>query len=212
MIFEREQQGKRRAQYGAKLIEGLAEYLPGQYGKGFSVVNLKNMRMFFQIYAPSIGQAVPAQLPISDSPDGMLGTPLRIGQALPAQFKLSWTHYQVLIRVEHNDARRFYEIEAINQHWSYRQLRRQVASSLYERLALSRDKDKVMALGEQRADFGEPPRHVQNAVCAGIHGARGTHGIQRDGTGLSPDRQPAKVYARTGQGFFVRGAAETVLV
>lgn len=60
MIVEREQQGQKRAQYGTKLIKGLSEYLTEQYGKGFSIVNLKSMRKFYQIYSPSIGQSLTA--------------------------------------------------------------------------------------------------------------------------------------------------------
>ena len=63
-----------------------------------------------------------------------------IGQSLSAQFNLNWSHYQILMRIEDEAARRFYEIESVNQQWSVRQLQRQVGSSLYERLALSRDK------------------------------------------------------------------------
>jgi len=75
---------------------------------------------------------------------------------LSAHFKLSWTHYQVLMRIENESARRFYEIEAVNQQWSVRQLSRQVGSSLYERLALSRDKDTVMALANEGQHIGKP--------------------------------------------------------
>jgi len=91
MIVEREQQGQKRAQYGAKLIKGLSRYLTEQYGKGFSIVNLKSIRKFYQIYAPSIGQS------------------------LTALFKLTWTHYQILMRVDNESARRFYEIEAASE-------------------------------------------------------------------------------------------------
>jgi len=149
MIVEREQQGQQRAKYGASLMKGLSEYLTEQYGKGFSFANLKNMRQFFQTYAPSIGQTLSSLFAVSDSPIGMLGAPVRKSQTLSSFFKLSWSHYQILMRVENDDARRFYEIEAVNQQWTFRQLQRQVGSSLYERLALSRDKDAVMALANK---------------------------------------------------------------
>jgi len=148
MIVEREQQGQQRAKYGAGLIKGLAEYLTGQYGKGFSIINLKSIRKFYLVYAPAIGQT-PSALSVSASPTDRLGMPERKGQTLSALFRLSWSHYQILMRVEDDAARRFYEIEAVSQQWSFRQLQRQVASSLYERLALSRDKDAVMALANQ---------------------------------------------------------------
>jgi len=137
MIVEREQQGEKRAQYGAKLIKGLSEYLTEQYGRGFSVVNLQSIRKFYQVYAPSIQQTLSAK---SENEKG---------QTLSGQFRLDWSQYQVLMRVENDDARSFYEIESASQQWSVRQLRRQVASSLYERLALSRNKEKVMELANR---------------------------------------------------------------
>ncbi|MCL2700590.1 MAG: PDDEXK nuclease domain-containing protein [Phycisphaerae bacterium] len=173
MIFEREQQGQQRAKYGANLLKGLSGYLTGLYGKGFSVVNLQSIRKFYQVYAPSISQTLSSFPVVSDSPDStlgtpvrkqqtlsaisaksdsrneMLGTPVRKGQTVSVQFKLSWSHYQILMRVENAAARRFYEIEAVSQQWTFRQLQRQIGSSLYERLALSRDKDKVMALANE---------------------------------------------------------------
>jgi hypothetical protein len=149
MIVEREQQGRKRAQYGSKLIKGLSEYLTEQYGKGFSVSNLKNIRNFYQVYSPSIQQTAFAESKKSQSLISLFDTGAQKGQSLSAQFNLTWTHYQILMRIDGDAARRFYEIETVNQQWSVRQLQRQVGSSLYERLALSHDKDKVMALANE---------------------------------------------------------------
>lgn len=156
MIVEREQQGQQRAQYGAKLIKGLSEYLTECYGRGFSVVNLKNIRKFYQVYSPSIGQSTTALSEKSESMISVFSEILQKGQSLTAQFKISWTHYQVLMRIENEDARHFYEIETLNQQWSVKQLQRQVGSSLYERLALSRDKDKVMTLANKGQTMDNP--------------------------------------------------------
>jgi predicted nuclease of restriction endonuclease-like (RecB) superfamily len=146
MIVEREQQGQKRAQYGAKLVKGLSEYLTEQYGRGFSVANLISIRKFYQVYSPSIGQSAIALSERGNSPYSTFDASAQKGQSLISQFNLGWTHYQVLMRIEDEAARRFYEIETASQHWPVRQLQRQVGSSLYERLALSRDKDRVMAL------------------------------------------------------------------
>lgn len=162
MIVEREQQGQKRAQYGTKLIKGLSEYLTEQYGKGFSVVNLKSIRKFYQVYSPSIGQSLTALSENNEKFDSLISVfdaNVQKGQPLTAQFKLSWTHYQNLMRIENEAARRFYEIETINQQWSVRQLQRHVGSSLYERLGLSRDKDKVMALANEGQTV-ESPRDI----------------------------------------------------
>jgi hypothetical protein len=144
MIVEREQRGQKRAKYGAKLIKGLSEYLTEQYGRGFSVTNLKGFRSFYIVYAPSIGQ-MPSDLSESNqNSTNVLDKATQIGQMLSAQFKLGWSHYQILLRIADEAARSFYEVEAINQQWTVKQLQRQVGSSLYERLAFSRDKGSVM--------------------------------------------------------------------
>jgi predicted nuclease of restriction endonuclease-like (RecB) superfamily len=165
MIVEREQQGQKRAKYGTNLIKGLSEYLTEQYGRGFSVVNLKSIRKFYLVYAPSKGQTVTALSEKNEKFDSALSVfsaTTQKGQSLSAQFRLSWSHYQILMRIENVDARRFYEIEAVNQQWSVRQLQRQFGSSLYERLALSRDKDKIMTLA-QKGQVIDNPRDLFKA-------------------------------------------------
>lgn len=156
MIVEREQKGQKRARYGANLIKGLSEYLTEQYGKGFSVVNLQSIRKFYQVYAPSIRQTVSAESESENSLMSIFDMGIEKQQTSFAKFVLTWSHYQILMRIEDDAARRFYEIETGNQQWSVRQLRRQVGSSLYERLALSREKDKVMALANEGQTVKSP--------------------------------------------------------
>jgi predicted nuclease of restriction endonuclease-like (RecB) superfamily len=120
-IVEEEQRGKSRADYGKKLLEGLAGRLSDGFGKGFDVSNLWNMRQFYQTY------------PILD-------TVCR---------ELSWSHYRILMRVEKPEARSFYEIECAKNNWSVRELDRQKSSLLFERLALSKDKKGLMKLAQK---------------------------------------------------------------
>ncbi|MDR0374086.1 MAG: PDDEXK nuclease domain-containing protein [Nitrososphaerota archaeon] len=154
MIVEQEQKGKEHSEYGSDLLKKLSTHLTGRFGKGFSATNLKYARQFYQTYAPSIQQlnstkaktnVVNRQSPIDEFnlQKLSLNRQSMFGE-LP--FKLSWTHYQVLTRIKNADERHFYEVEAINQQWSVRQLQRQYNSSLYERLALSRNKAEVMRL------------------------------------------------------------------
>jgi len=131
MIVEREQQGEKRARYGAKLIKDLSEYLTEGLNKGFSAVNLQNMRKFFLVYSPSIGQTVPALSEKGNSQSSGFDASAQKQQTLSATFNLGWSHYQILIRIEDGAARNFYEIETVSQQWSVRQLQRQVGSSLY---------------------------------------------------------------------------------
>ena len=169
MIVEREQQGQKRARYGSKLIKGLSEYLTECIGKGFSVVNLQSIRKFYQVYAESIQQTRSAKLEKEQSLPALseknnylikiFDGDLQIQQTASAKFGLTWSHYQILMRIENEQARRFYEIEAEKLQWSVRELGRQVGSSLYERLALSRDKDKVMELAKV-GQLVEKPRDI----------------------------------------------------
>lgn len=119
-IVEEEQKGNKRAEYGENLIKNLSKKLTQEFGKGFSERNLEQMRKFYIAYS--------------------------IPQTLSAKFKLSWSHYLILMRMENLDERSFYEIEAVQNNWSLRELRRQIDSALYERLVLSRDKEKIKAL------------------------------------------------------------------
>jgi predicted nuclease of restriction endonuclease-like (RecB) superfamily len=163
-IVEDEQQGEQRAEYGKAVLKELSVRLTERFGKGFSERNLEQMRFFYSLYSQQflkyetlsrksqISQTVSAKLQIADNQlDAIQQT-----VSIKSQFTLSWSHYLVLMRVENPDARRFYEIEATQQQWSVRQLARQCASSLYERLALSRDKKEVMRLANEGQTIEKP--------------------------------------------------------
>ena len=113
-----EQGGKDTAEYGQGLLEELSKQMTKDFGKGFTVANLKNMRQFYLIF-PN-------------------------GYALRSE--LSWTHYRSLMRVENEKARNFYLEEAIKSNWSIRQLDRQINSFFYERLLSSKNKEEVSKL------------------------------------------------------------------
>ena len=106
MIVEQEQHGRKRAEYGRGLLAELSKYLTERFGRGFSVQNLKNFRQFYMTYSPAIAQTVSAQLekPKRQSLIAESGlSPIRqslIGESLP--FRLSWTHYLVLIRIQND--------------------------------------------------------------------------------------------------------------
>ena len=81
------------------------------------------------------------------------------------EFSLSWNHYQILMRIENPDERHFYEIESKRQNWGYRWLQRQYASSLYERIALSQDKDKVLSMAEEGQIIEQPSDIIKNPIA-----------------------------------------------
>jgi predicted nuclease of restriction endonuclease-like (RecB) superfamily len=119
-ILEDEQQGKERAEYGKYVVKYLSQNLTPVYGSGFSVRQLETMRQFYRAF------------PITN--------------ALRSQ--LNWTQYRMLIRIEDEDKRTFYIAESIKNHWTSRQLERQINSHLYERLLLSNDKESVLAIAK----------------------------------------------------------------
>jgi predicted nuclease of restriction endonuclease-like (RecB) superfamily len=158
-IVEHEQQGAERAGYGKELLKELFVRLTEEFGKGFSTTNLKLMRQFFIENRHRIGQKPTNQFPsrqIGQSLTDQSGIFQTASEKLSAAdpdrvrtFTLSWTHYVCLLSIRNPDERSFYEIEAASQDWSLRELKRQIASALYERLALSRDKKSVRKLAEE---------------------------------------------------------------
>ena len=157
-IVEREQQGEARASYGAALLQSVSKRLVNEFGNGFSKRNLELMRRFFVEYRVRyrIAQTVSAQLHIGVLRSHQKNYELQttapaddVGMndaAVP--FTLSWSHYILLVGIANVSERRFYEIESTSCNWSVRELKRQYNSGLYERLALSRDKDGIRKLAQ----------------------------------------------------------------
>lgn len=141
MIVEEEQQGKEKAEYGKRVLKELSEKLVAEFGKGFSEDNLSNMRKFYLVYTN--------QFNINISETVSRKSPNSIQQTVSAQFKLTWSHYLKLMRITDANERNFYEIEAIKNNWSLRELQRQHDSALYTRLALSKNKEEVLSLGQK---------------------------------------------------------------
>jgi predicted nuclease of restriction endonuclease-like (RecB) superfamily/predicted GNAT family N-acyltransferase len=133
MIVNEEQNGKQRAEYGKQIIKELSSRLSTEFGKGFSVTNLQQMKNFYNIYGKQQTVSVKSE-------DGIVQN---------NNFQLSWSHYLFLMRIDNIDERKFYEIETFENNWSLRELRRQFDSSLYERLSLSRNKKAIKELSEK---------------------------------------------------------------
>lgn len=160
-IVEEEQRGQRRAGYGARLLAQLSLRLTRNYGRGYSVDNLEAFRQFYLAYPQLISETVlrKSTLPaISEtvsrkSAAASGAAPPRPGRLHP---DLSWSHYRCLLRVGHEGARDFYEIEAVKQGWSVRELSRQAGSLLFERLAKSRDKAGVLRLASRGHEVTKP--------------------------------------------------------
>ncbi|MFZ2634058.1 MAG: PDDEXK nuclease domain-containing protein [Desulfosalsimonadaceae bacterium] len=161
LIVEHEQHGEKRAEYGKHTLKEVSDKLTKEFGRGFSLTNLKMMRQFYVMQKEQISQTPSGQLPCA-----------RKGQTLSDQlpvkgkntkinsssvcFSLSWSHYVFLMGIKSADERTFYEIEATQQDWSLRELKRQFNSGLYERLALSRDKTEIRKLARDGHIISKP--------------------------------------------------------
>ena len=142
-IVEEEQGGKRRAGYGEQVLMELSSQLTIRFGRGFPVDNLQNMRTFYLVYSA---------IDISETPSRKSS----VGkyETLSRKFTLGWFHYVLLMRIADPVERTFYEREAAERNWSFRQLERMYRTSTFERLQISKDKAKVRALMTRPA-----PRH-----------------------------------------------------
>ena len=169
-IVEEEQKGKKRAGYGEQLIAELSEKLQKDFGVGYGATNLKLFRQFFLAY-PSflkgrIGHTLSDQsLSAGEIPvPTFLAYPVEIGHTPCDQLwepgvlhqNLAWSLYRHLVRVESSSARAFYEIEAVRNNWSARELERQINSLLYERLALSKDKKGLIRMAKKGQEIQTP--------------------------------------------------------
>ena len=135
-ILETEQQGKERAEYGAYLLKTLAKKLEPEYGSGFSFRQLNFCRQFYRMYP--------------------------IMNALRSQ--LNWTQYRLLIAIGDDSKREYYELEAINNCWTARELERQINSQLYERLLLSNDKERVLAVARRERIPQQPYEIIKDPM------------------------------------------------
>jgi len=164
-VVEFEQNGSDRAAYGKRLLQALADRLKEGEIKGVGATNLKLARQFYLVFrqigqtasdqftaGSSMSQTAPDQLPPGDIVQPTASAELNLAnsvQTLSRHFTLGWSHYVELLTLDDTAERRFYEIEAAANQWTVRELQRQIASSLYQRLALSRDKEEIRRLATE---------------------------------------------------------------
>lgn len=166
-IVENEQQGNGRAQYGKHVLQKLSIRLIESFGTGWSYSNLRQIRQFYMVYGNltnTVCQIENDKHCLSNSENITKSSTSKQLVECEPRFTLSWSHYLILMRIDNVEARNFYEIECTQQQWSVRQLSRQVGSSLYERLALSRNKEDVMRLACEGQTLEKPADIIKNPL------------------------------------------------
>lgn len=185
IIVEYEQENPERAEYGKQTLKALSKTLSLEFGKGFSVSNLQFMRRFYQVY--------------------------RIQQTLSV--KLSWSHYCELLSISDADKRSFYEKEAVNANWSVRELKRQIESSLFERLLLSRgdaNKEQVLSLALKGNEIAEPADIIRDPYVFEFLGLPEDKPILESDLERALVQQIEKFLLELGRGFMFVGTQQRV--
>ena len=148
-IIEEEQNGQERAAYGKLILKNLSQRLCRKYGRGFSVDTLEKTRRFYITYLREFEKSATLsrnlEIPIFSS-------------------NLSWSHYELLMRIRRTEARKFYEIEAQRNNWSVRELRRQIASLLFDRLAKSKDKTGLLGMSCKGQEINTPEDAIKDPM------------------------------------------------
>lgn len=159
-IIEEEQKGAHRADYATYLIKELSIRLNKLYRTGFGISTLKDIRQFYLTYSGT---------------DKTIGHAVR-GQSFPSfNPNLGWIHYRALMRVSRKEARQFYEVEAIKNRWSGRELERQIGSLLFDRLAKSKDKKGLLRLAQQGQEINKPEDAMKEPLILEFLGLPESH-------------------------------------
>lgn len=185
IIVEHEQNSQERAAYGKQTLKALSKELTKEFGKGFSVSNIQFMRRFYQTY--QIQQTV--------------------------SVKLSWSHYCELLTISDDNKRSFYEKEAINSGWSIREMKRQIATSLYERLLLSdgkANKEKVLAIAEKGIEMAQPADMIKDPYVFEFLGLPENKPLMESDLEKALVEQIEKFLLELGRGFMFVGTQQRV--
>ncbi len=187
IIVRYEQNDNLRAEYGDKTLKVISKELTNEFGKGFSVSNLQFMRRFYQQY--QIQQTV--------------------------SVKLSWSHYCELLSISDENKRSFYEKEAINSNWSVREMKRQINTSLYERLLLSKgdfNKEQVLALAANGVEISEPADIIKDPYVFEFLGIPEDKPVMESDLEKALVEQIEKFLLELGRGFMFVGTQQRITI
>jgi predicted nuclease of restriction endonuclease-like (RecB) superfamily len=198
-IVEAEQQGEKRADYGKAVLNRLSERLQQEFGNGFSVSTLTQMRKFYLTY----------QIVNHLQKSHTLRTKSDIPEFLP---NLGWAHYRILMRIDNPDARRFYEIESNKNNWSSRILQRQVNTLLYDRIAMSKDKSGLIKLAEEGHQVLQPSDVVKEPVILEFLGVPQAHQMTESKLETALISHMQSFLLELGKGFAFVGRQKTIIL
>jgi len=196
LIVEHEQKGNVRADYASQTLIQLSNELNKEFGKGFSVDNLENMRRFYIEYQNSETLSRKLEMPGKSSLARKSETVSRI---------LSWSHYLILLRIENDDERRFYEIESARSNWSVRELQRQFDSGLFERLILSKSNKQVKQLSKKGQIISRPEDIIKDPYILEFLGLEEHHSYSEAELETAIIDKLEEFLLELGKGFFFVG-------
>ena len=185
IIVEHEQDSKTRAEYGTQTLKELSKKLTAEFGKGFSRSNLQNMRAFYLIYQ----------------------------KCQTVSGKLSWSHFCELLSISDDNKRGFYEKESLNSGWSVRELKRQISTSLYERLLLSdgkTNKETVLSLAQHGIEMSDPADMIKDPYVFEFLGIPENKPVMESDLEKALVQQIEKFLLELGRGFMFVGTQQRV--
>jgi len=151
-IIHEEQSGQLRAEYGRSILKLLSKKLQQRYKRGFSVQTLERARKFYYLYQQDMTvEKSPTASGISKMPNML-------------NLNLSWSHYVELMTIKRDEAHDFYALEASQNKWTVRELRKQIDSFLYDRLAMAKDKDQVLQLAHKGQEINKPEDAIKEPL------------------------------------------------
>ncbi len=192
-IVEHEQKGEQRAKYAQNTLKNLSLSLKQRFGKGFSEDNLSSMRRFYLLYS------------ISENRSRKLNKGDKSQQFDVPNFTIGWSHYIFLCRIKNAQERAFYEIEATRNNWNLEELHRQFNTSLYERLALSADKEKIQELSTHGQIIKQPKDLIKDPFILEFLGLEEKPEYSEDDLETAIINKIEAFILELGKGFFFGG-------
>ena len=202
LIVEEVQHGDKRAEYGSKLLFQVSQDLSQKFGKGFSIQNLERMRNFYSIYSKSSNNLRNSE--IFEKSSNVLRISVNDNQII-SLLPLSWSHYLVLMRIDNELERNFYEVESYNGQWGIKELERQINSGLFSRLSLSKDYKGLLQLAQKGQIVEKPEDLIKEPLVLEFLGLEEKNSYTESDLETAIINQIESFMLELGKGFFFGG-------